>query len=409
MRVYFQETYAQRVDAERAVLQQEGFLRRGEGSVRRTEAAQSFRWARIRLVLGRDDSGFPTFWTIQIAGWVCFYLWGTISLLPLIHQPGALLANNLYFIFLFFASSLLRPVCRSLADRPYSWIALEVRAFLWSLLGGVIAGYVIDRLASLHLPFSWADLIPTVVRSTFVLFVWCSLYFSIKLWQQSMRERESLLRADAEARDARLSALRYQLNPHFLFNSLNAVSTLVLEDNPPAATRMLAQIGEFLRTILDSKAGPETPLSDEITFSEQYLAIEKTRLGSRLRVDMAISPETLDALVPSMLLQPLIENAVRHGVAASVEGGTIRIESRLEGTHLKIGVTNSGPGNARPAQPNESAQGIGISNTAERLKTLYGADHKFTMRWPESGGCEVTVELPFRKSAQTQREAVCGR
>ncbi len=284
-----------------------------------------------------------------------------------------------------------------------------MRAFLWSLWVGVIAGYAIDRLASLHQPFSWGDWLATTVRSTFVLFVWCSLYFSIKMWQQSTRERESLLRADAEARDARLSALRYQLNPHFLFNSLNAVSTLVLEDNPRAATRMLAQMGEFLRTILDSKAGPETALSDEIIFSEQYLAIEKTRLGSRLRVDMSISPETLDALVPSMLLQPLIENAVRHGVAAAVEGGTIRIESRLAGARLQVRVENSGPGGTRPGLPNESAQGIGISNTAERLKTLYGAEHTFAMQWPDSGGCEVTVELPFRKMAPAHGRAACGR
>jgi LytS/YehU family sensor histidine kinase len=217
-----------------------------------------------------------------------------------------------------------------------------------------------------------------------------------------MRERERLLRAEAEVRDVRLSALRYQLNPHFLFNSLNAVSTLVLEGNPPAATRMLAQIGEFLRTILDNEAVPETPLSQEIAFAEQYLAIEQTRLGSRLRVEVAISPETFDALVPSMLLQPLIENAVRHGIASLVEGGTIRIESKLQGAQLQIRVQNSGPVSSGLVAPNGAANGIGISNTAERLKTLYAAEHKFVLQWPEAGGCEVTVELPFRKS--TQRE-----
>jgi two-component system, LytTR family, sensor kinase len=182
----------------------------------------------------------------------------------------------------------------------------------------------------------------------------------------------------------------------------------VLEGNPPAATRMIAQIGEFLRTILDNEAVPETPLSQEIAFAEQYLAIEQTRLGTRLRVDMAISPETLDALVPSMLLQPLIENAVRHGVAPIVEGGTIRVESKLQGAQLQIRVQNSGPASSGLVAPNEAANGIGISNTAERLKTLYGADHKFILRWPEAGGCEVTVELPFRKSTQ-QEVSPCER
>lgn len=360
-------------------------------------------------MLKRDDLGFPTFWTIQIASWVCFYLWGFTSLLPFLHQPGALRGNTIFFISLFTVSSLLRPVCRSLIGYSFSWIALEMRAFVWSLLGGILAGYVIERVTSLDRPLSWAGWLGDSGRSTFILFVWCSLYFSIKLWQQSIRERERLLRAEAEVREARLSALRYQLNPHFLFNSLNAVSTLVLEGNPPAATRMLSQIGEFLRTILDNEAAPETPLSQEIAFAEQYLAIEQTRLGPRLRVDMLISPETLDALVPSMLLQPLIENAVRHGVARVIEGGTVRVESKLCGAQLQIKVQNSGPAGSRLASSNESANGIGISNTAERLKALYAADHKFLLQWPETGGCHVTVELPFRKSAQPQGAGSCVR
>ena len=291
----------------------------------------------------------------------------------------------------------------------YPWIALEMRAFIWSLLGGMVAGFVIERVPSFHQRIRWTDWLENSVRSTFILFVWCSLYFSIKLWQQSVRERNKLLQAEGEARDARLTALRYQLNPHFLFNSLNAVSTLVLEGNPPAATRMLSQIGDFLRTILDNESAPETPLSQEIAFAEQYLAIEQTRLGPRLHVEMVISAETLDALVPSMLLQPLIENAVRHGVAPLVEGGTIRIESKLQGTQIEIKVQNSGPVNSRLPQSNEIADGIGISNTAERLKTLYASNHKFLLRWPETGGCQVTVELPFRKSAQPHEVATCAR
>lgn len=360
-------------------------------------------------MLRRDDLGFPSFWTVQIAAWVCFYLWGSVSLLPFLRQPGALRGNTVYFASLFIVSSLLRPVCRSLMGRAYSWIALETRAFLWSLLAGVIAGYGMEVVASPHQPVNWSAWLADFVRSTFVLFVWCSLYFSIKLWQRSIRERERLLRAEAEARDARLSALRYQLNPHFLFNSLNAVSTLVLEGNPPAATRMLAQIGEFLRTILDTEGAPETPLSQEIAFTEQYLAIEQTRLGPRLRVDLAISPETLDALVPGMLLQPLIENAVRHGVAPLVEGGMVRIESTLHDAQLQIRVRNSGPPNSPLTSPGDSAAGIGIANTAERLQTLYAADHKFLLQWPATGGCEVTVELPFRTSAQPQGAAACAR
>ena len=120
----------------------------------------------------------------------------------------------------------------------------------------------------------------------FLLFSWCSLYFSIKQWHTSSQERERLLRAEAEVREARLQALRYQLNPHFLFNSLNAVSTLVLDGEASAATKMLSQIGDFLRTSLNDQAALEAPLSQEMAFTEQYIAIEKTRLGDAVASEL---------------------------------------------------------------------------------------------------------------------------
>jgi two-component system, LytTR family, sensor kinase len=199
-----------------------------------------------------------------------------------------------------------------------------------------------------------------------------------------------------------------------------------LDGDAAAATRMLAQIGNLLRTTLDHDSLPETPLAQELAFVDQYLAIEQTRLGSRLRVERAISPDTLDAIVPGMLLQPLVENAVRHGIAPVIEGGTIRIESHLHADRLLISVSNSGSrreneiesSNGRPSNGNGSngdgshangkARGIGLKNTQERLRTLYGDDHQFTLRWPEAGGCEATMELPLRKAPQAT-EAVCAR
>jgi len=242
-----------------------------------------------------------------------------------------------------------------------------------------------------------------------VLFLWCTLYFSTKQWQQSARERARLMRAESEAREARLSALRYQLNPHFLFNSLNAVSTLVLEGNAPAATRMLAEIGDLLRTTLDNDASPEIPLSQEIAFIERYLAIEQTRLGGRLRVEMTISQDTFDAVVPSMLLQPLVENAVRHGVAPTIEGGTIRIESRIHNDRLLLTIKNSAPrASSSRTQNGKASMGIGLSNTAERLRTLYGDSHRFSLREPEAGGYEVTIEIPYRRVAQSVEGVRCA-
>lgn len=360
-------------------------------------------------MLKRDDLGFPTFWPVQIAGWSCFYVWAFISILPSLKQPGTLRGSSFLVVSMFAASCLLRLVCRSLIRRGFSWLTLEMRAFAWSLVAGAITAYVAELLTFGNRPLDWADWLVTVTEATFTLFLWCSLYFSIKLWQQSVRERERLLRAESEVRDARLSALRYQINPHFLFNSLNAVSTLVLDGNAPAATRMLSQIGEFLRTILDRDAELETPLSQEIAFTEQYLAIEQTRLGGRLRTEISISPETLDALVPSLLLQPLVENAVRHGVAPLVEGGTIRIQSKLHGDQLQISIQNSATSRARGEPADKVAHGIGLTNTEERLKTLYDTDYKFALQYQPAGGCQVIVELPFRKTAQQRGVIACVR
>ena len=358
-------------------------------------------------MLKRDELGFPSFWQLQMMGWVGLYVLAVVGSIPdFLKRPAALRDTTVAALFMFLATFALRPICRSLRRRSLSLLAFEMRAFVWSLLLGTAGAVAAELMVLRFRTMDWTDLAGNAVQFAVVLFLWCSLYFSIKQWQQSAQERERFLRAEAEAREARLSALRYQLNPHFLFNSLNAVSTLVLEGNAPAATRMLAQIGELLRTSLDNETVLEVPLSQEIAFTEQYLAIEQIRLGERLRVDVAISPETLDALVPSMLLQPLVENAVRHGIASVVEGGTIAIRSEFHDGQLQIIVKNSGAVAEREDKP---MNGIGLSNTIERLKTLYGIDQKFTLVWPRAGGCEVTVELPIRRSAQGQEVLLCAR
>ena len=227
----------------------------------------------------------------------------------------------------------------------------------------------------------------------------------MKQWQQSGKERECRLRAESEVREARLLALRHQLNPHFLFNSLHAVSTLVVAGKAPAATRMLTQIGDLLRTSLESEVTAEVPLSQELALTEGYLAIEHTGLGERLQIDMVVPLETRDALVPSMLLQPLVENAVRYGVAPFREGGWIAIKSALHSGRLRIVIGNSGRRGADEQKRN--GNGVGLGNTADRLKTLYGTDCEFSLAWPEAGGCEVVLELPLRRARNLQQAMPC--
>jgi two-component system sensor histidine kinase AlgZ len=351
---------------------------------------------------------FPSFWTMQTVGWTCFYIVGLAGSMPdLMSRPGVIREHMVSVGFMLLGSSGLRPICRSLVRRSVPWLAFALRAALCSLAFGSVIAFAANLTISGIYKLKWPAVLGNSVQFTFVFFMWCTLYLSIKQWQQSTLERERFLQAETEAREARLRALRSQLNPHFLFNSLNAVSTLVLDGNTAAATRMLAQIGDLLRTSLDGEVMLEVPLAQEIAFTEQYIAIELTRLGDRLRVDFAVSPETLGAAVPGMLLQPLVENAVRHGIAPVVEGGRIAIESRLREDKLRIVIKNSG--RTVSEEQKKSANGIGRSNTAERLRTLYGAEHRFILNWPEQGGCEVTVELPFRMMADHLGVLPCER
>jgi two-component system, LytTR family, sensor kinase len=348
-----------------------------------------------------------SFWKIQIIGWGCFYVF---ELLESIHgfltKRVHVDEETVPVIFMFLASCALRPFCRRLLRESQSWIAFEMKAAAAAMVTSipVACGAWLILQNFYHVP--WHALVTVWAWAAFVLFIWCSLYFSIKQWQQSIEEKERLLRAESEVRDARLLALRYQLNPHFLFNSLNAVSTLILDGNAPAATRMLAQIGDLLRTSLDSEVTAEVTLAQELAFTEGYLAIEQTRLGDRLKIDLFVPWDARDALVPNMLLQPLVENAVRYGVAPLIDGGSIAIRGALHDDRLRIVIRNSG-------QPGEGDQkrygnGIGLGHTVERLKTLYGEDFQFSLAWPEAGGCEVSLELPLRRARNLQEALPCA-
>jgi two-component system, LytTR family, sensor kinase len=348
-----------------------------------------------------------SFWKIQIIGWGCFYLFDLLeSIHFLLTKREYIDEETVPIVCMFLGSCALRPFCRWMLRHSQSWIDFEWKAAAAAMVTSIPAG----GLACLILRFfhpvvPWDALVATVMWSFFILFIWCSLYFSIKQWQQSSMEKERLLRAESELREARLLALRYQLNPHFLFNSLNAVSTLVLDGNAPAATRMLALIGDLLRTSLDSEVMAEVTLSQELALTEGYLAIEQARLGERLRIAMTVPFETRDALVPSMLLQPLVENAVRYGVAPLIEGGWIAIKSMLHANRLRIVIENSGP--RGEGEQKKNGNGIGLENTVERLKTLYGTDFEFSLGWPEAGGCEVVLELPLHLALNLQETSPC--
>ena len=215
-------------------------------------------------------------------------------------------------------------------------------------------------------------------------------------YRERFRERESAAsQLKAQLAQARLESLKMQLHPHFLFNTLHAISGLVRRNEQQPAVNMIAGLSELLRRALDSADEQEVPLREEIKFSKLYLDIQTVRFPDRLTVRMDIASETLDALVPNMLLQPLVENAIRHGVSATESAGVVSISSYCAGRMLHVTVSDDGPGLQSGWRMGEGT-GIGLVNTGERLKRLYGPEHMFELRNDEAGGVTASVVIPFR-------------
>lgn len=257
-------------------------------------------------------------------------------------------------------------------------------------------------------PFdTWSDINPFLVqyraelRSFFlfdVLVYWAIFGVGYAFdYRERYRERESqAARLEAQLAQAQLETLKTQLHPHFLFNTLHTIAGLVRGNEKQSAVNMIAGLSELLRRALEHADEQEVTLKEELKFIELYLDIQKVRFSDRLCVSTQIEPDTLDALVPNLLLQPLVENALRHGIARKQSPGLLTIKSFLDNGSLRITVSDDGPGLKADWQLQESA-GIGIANTSERLRHLYGAQHEFELRNDERSGTTAFITIPFRK------------
>lgn len=223
-----------------------------------------------------------------------------------------------------------------------------------------------------------------------------AVYFAMLGVQHATTYFSQSARLTAQLADARLAALRMQLHPHFLYNSLNAATVIVRDRDATTAARMLELLGEMLHRVMRADRPQEVPLSEELEFVHQYLTIEQIRFPDRLRPEIVVPEDLRDVRVPDFILQPLVENAIRHGLAKRVGATLLRIEARREGDDLVLTVTDDGPG------PGDEGgdEGVGLSNTRERLQTLYGARGRLTLTRTPSGGAIATVRLPFRPGSQ---------
>jgi two-component system, LytTR family, sensor kinase len=214
-------------------------------------------------------------------------------------------------------------------------------------------------------------------------------------YYRKFREREMrALDLEKHLAQAKLQALQMQLNPHFLFNTLHSISSLMHRD-VEAADRMIVRLSDLLRAALESSDTQEVELQHELEFLKRYLEIEQTRLGDRLTVKMDISPETLRARVPNLLLQPLVENAIKHGIEPRARSGRIELRAQRQNGSLALEVRDNGAG-LPEGEPIE--EGVGLSNTRARLRGLYGEAHRFDLRPAEGGGLLIQVTIPFQAS-----------
>jgi sensor histidine kinase YesM len=214
------------------------------------------------------------------------------------------------------------------------------------------------------------------------------------------RERKGL-ELEQRLTEARLQALQCQLNPHFLFNTLHAISALMHKD-VDAADRMIVRLSELLRYALESTEAHEVPLSQELRFLDRYLEIEQTRFGKRLEITKQFDPKTLEAKVPNLILQPIVENAIRHGIESQSKAGKIELKSCLLHGRLQLQVCDNGPGLAGDEKPLE---GVGLSNTRARLNQLYGSQQQLEFESPAGGGFIVNVLIPFRREMDAKGAA----
>jgi LytS/YehU family sensor histidine kinase len=227
------------------------------------------------------------------------------------------------------------------------------------------------------------------------MLVWSTLYFGIKYYLLSQEEKQRYLKASSMAHEDQLKMLRYQLNPHFLFNTLNAISTLILDKDTELANGMVMKLSRFLRYTLANDPMQQVSVAEEIESLKLYLDIEKVRFAERLTLHFDVSPDARHAQMPSLLLQPLVENSIKYAVSQSVGGGSIAVAARVDGGRLELVVADDGPGLDLRQGRLPKGSGVGLANTRERLSEIYGDRQSFRLTGTEPHGLTITIRIPL--------------
>jgi two-component system, LytTR family, sensor kinase len=353
------------------------------------------------IVRGISTRKLSPFWTAQVVGWGTYGLakyllsrsaYPTVWRVALLVGLGLVLSLPLRTLYQRLrAGSLSQPAIIAIAA-----LASFVMANVWLLL---FDGFLHWRGV---LPFEgWEAYAKAVLNKTPVFLTWSALYLGIKHWQDLQAERESALHAAALAKEAQLEMLRYQLQPHFLFNALNSLRALIVQD-PARAREVVTELSGFLRYSLLPVGTTDVPLREEIASIRRYLAIEQVRYEERLQVTFEIDPASEGRRVPSFLLHPLAENAVKYGVRTSPAPARLRVAAEVEGDTLRIEIANTGRWCESRATEEEfdAGAGVGLANVRQRLEHLYPGRHRFQLV-QDDGWVRARIELVA--TAGTQR------
>ena len=346
------------------------------------------------------------FWNLQLIGWGGALMLRAMIILANQQSLGLLVIVFVEMVTGFSLSLILSVIYRQLINRRaiVTWgvtalalaVAVTVYASIDSWLQGIYyAGMRETTFAQRFVALIFID--------GALLGAWSALYYAINFFLQVEEQADRLERLEAQATSAQLAMLRYQLNPHFLFNTLNSISTLVLLKQTEPANAMLTRLSGFLRHTLVSEPGARVTVAQEVETLKLYLDIERMRFEERLRTVFSIDPAAADACIPSFLLQPLVENAIKYAVSPQEEGARISLTAQRIGQRLRLTVSDTGPGlQATKGQTKLPAAfgkpvstGVGLANIRDRLAQAYGEDHLFEIRTPADGGFTVVIEIPY--------------
>jgi two-component system LytT family sensor kinase len=365
----------------------------------------------------------PSFLLLHTLGWSAYVMIFAVDNLFFYRDFNKLGLDVFYPLFLagLFASLLtwpLRYVYRKLWRLPPQWLIVAivfcslVVAAIWTPLKNLSMWYFYEDFNVLGLLtggdldplFKWYMLFMSVSYAFFMILVWSSLYFGINYHYRLVNEKQLHLDAVRLSHVAQIKMLRYQINPHFLFNTLNAISTLVLKGDKQKANGMLARLATFLRFSLDNDPEKKITLYEELKALMLYLEIEKTRFDERLTVKFQVEPRTEALLVPSLLLQPLVENSIKYAIAHMAAGGVISISAYCKNNSLHLEVADNGPSNDNAQKAlakhsmsvkSETKGGVGVQNIIERLRVLYPNKHAFEVYKEKQKGYRVLIVMPM--------------